>query len=169
MKKFKINSITIFSIIIFILIDQFTKLLAIKKLKDNLSFSIIPHIFELQYLENRGAAFGILQGQKYFFVIITVIFLAILFYIYNSIPGESKYVYLRIVMILFFSGAIGNFIDRIKNNYVVDFFYFTPVNFPIFNVADIYVTSGAFFLIVLVLFYYKEDDFAKIFSKKGEL
>ena len=69
-------------------------------------------------------------------------------------------------MILFVSGAIGNLIDRIVNNYVVDFFYFKLINFPIFNVADIYVTVAAFLFIFLCLFIYKEEDFEAIFPKK---
>ena len=64
---------------------------------------------------------------------------------------------------MFFSGAIGNFIDRVRQGYVVDFFYFSLINFPIFNVADIYVTAAAFLLIFLCLFYYKEEDFEQIF------
>lgn len=71
-----------------------------------------------------------------------------------------------IVLVLFISGAIGNFIDRITNQYVIDFLYFKLINFPIFNVADIYVTVAAFAMIFFVLFYYKEDDFDEIFPSK---
>ena len=62
-------------------------------------------------------------------------------------------------LLFFMAGAIGNFIDRITNQYVVDFFYFKLINFPIFNVADIYVTIAAVFMLFLGLFYYKEEDF----------
>ena len=61
------------------------------------------------------------------------------------------------------SGAFGNCIDRIRLNYVVDFLYFKLINFPIFNVADIYVTVAAFLLVILILIYYKEDDLERIF------
>ena len=60
-------------------------------------------------------------------------------------------------------GALGNFIDRVFRNYVVDFFYFKLIDFPVFNVADIYVTVAAFAMIILGLFYYKEEDYNKIF------
>ena len=63
------------------------------------------------------------------------------------------------ILLFFMAGAIGNFIDRIINQYVVDFFYFKLINFPIFNVADIYVTVAAVFMLFLGLFYYKEEDF----------
>ena len=56
------------------------------------------------------------------------------------------------------AGAVGNFIDRMSNGYVVDFFYFKLINFPVFNVADIYVTLSAVFLVILLLFKYKEED-----------
>ena len=64
---------------------------------------------------------------------------------------------------LILSGAFGNCIDRIRLNYVVDFLYFKLINFPIFNVADIYVTVAAFLLVILILIYYKEDDLERIF------
>ena len=70
------------------------------------------------------------------------------------------------ICLLFFAGAIGNFIDRVMRNYVVDFFYFSLIDFPIFNVADIYVTVAAFAMIFLGLFYYKEEDFNQIFPAK---
>ena len=66
------------------------------------------------------------------------------------------------------TGAIGNLIDRICQNYVVDFFYFKLIDFPIFNVADIYVTVAAIMFIVLCLFYYKEEDFELLFPDKGK-
>ena len=67
------------------------------------------------------------------------------------------------ICILFFAGALGNFIDRVFRNYVVDFFYFKLIDFPVFNVADIYVTVGTFILAFLLLFYYKEEDLDRIF------
>jgi signal peptidase II len=70
-----------------------------------------------------------------------------------------------VILIAFLAGAIGNCIDRVARGYVVDFFYFCLIDFPIFNVADIYVTLSAFFMLVLGLFYYKEDDFELVFSK----
>lgn len=169
MKKLKLNIIAVCTILVLLFLDQLTKALAVIHLKGNIPFPILKNIFVLQYLENRGAAFGILEGQKWFFVLITVIFLIALIYVYQIIPIETKFNFLRVILVLFVSGAIGNFIDRVKNNYVVDFFYFMPINFPIFNVADIYVTIGAFLLIISVLFYYKEEDFSKIFPKKEKL
>ena len=72
------------------------------------------------------------------------------------------------ILIFFAAGAIGNFIDRVSLNYVVDFLYFKLINFPIFNVADIYVTCSAFVIIVLGIFYYKDEDIDRIFPPKAK-
>ena len=67
---------------------------------------------------------------------------------------------------MLFAGGIGNFIDRIRLNYVIDFLYFSLIDFPIFNVEDIYVTLAAFAMILLGLFYYKDEDYDEIFPPK---
>lgn len=153
--------------VVLIVIDQMTKLMAIHGLMNQQPFVILDGIFELRYLENRGAAFGILQGKKAFFIIFTILVLAFIAYIYlKRIPDEKKFRLMDGICILFFAGALGNFIDRVFRNYVVDFFYFKLIDFPIFNVADIYVTVAAFAMIILGLFYYKEDDYNKIFPAK---
>ncbi|MDD6305593.1 MAG: signal peptidase II [Clostridiales bacterium] len=149
--------------------DQLTKYWAVSGLKDKDAFVLWNGVFELRYLENRGAAFGILQGQKWPLVIFTIVILAILIYVFlNKIPMGKKFFFLDLISILFFAGAIGNFIDRIAQDYVIDFFYFCLIDFPIFNVADIYVTVAAFLLIVLGFFYYKDEDWEKIFPAKHE-
>lgn len=153
--------------VVLIVIDQITKLMAIHGLMNQQPFVILDGILELHYLENRGAAFGILQGKKAFFIIFTILVLAFIAYIYlKRIPDKKKFRLLDGICILFFAGAVGNFIDRVFRNYVVDFFYFKLIDFPIFNVADIYVTVAAFAMIILGLFYYKEDDYNKIFPAK---
>ena len=153
---------------ILILVDQLTKLSAIHHLMGKDPLVLIDGVFELRYLENRGAAFGILQDKKLFFVIFTIIVLCLIIYVYlKRIPCEKKFIWMDLICILFVSGAVGNFIDRITKNYVVDFFYFKLINFPIFNVADIYVTVAAFAMIILGLFYYKEEDYNKIYAKRN--
>ena len=85
---------------------------------------------------------------------------------YYKIPWNKHFVWLKVILVLFVAGAIGNLIDRIFLNYVVDFFYFKLINFPIFNVADIYVTVAAILFIIFCLFYYKEEDFELLFPAK---
>ena len=155
-------------ILILIGIDQFTKHLAVLHLKDKPAYSIIEGVFELNYLENRGAAFGMLQNQKGFFILISCIVLIAICYILFKMPEDRKYNILHVLLVLIASGAIGNMIDRIRLEYVVDFFYFVLINFPIFNMADIYVSVACVLLAIVMLFVYQEEDldFLNIRQKK---
>ena len=153
------------SVVVLVCIDQFTKYLVVGHLKDRPAYVLIRNIFQLEYLENRGAAFGILQNQRVFFYISVLLITAAVIWFYSKVPMEKKYLPLRICAVLILSGAFGNCIDRIRLNYVVDFLYFKLINFPIFNVADIYVTVAAFLLVILILIYYKEDDLERIFHR----
>lgn len=168
-KKKKIYTIIDFIMILILIgIDQFTKHLAVLHLKDKPAYSIIDGVFELNYLENRGAAFGMLQNQKGFFILISCIVLIAICYILIKMPEDKKYNIMHILLVLIASGAIGNMIDRIRLEYVVDFFYFVLINFPIFNMADIYVSIACVLLAIVMLFVYKEEDldFLNIRQKK---
>ena len=150
--------------VLLILFDQFTKMLAVAHLMNQPSNVLIDGVFELRYLENRGSAFGMMQNKLIILIPVTVVVtLLILYLFFKKLPATRHFFWLNAVAVLFFAGAIGNFIDRVRQGYVVDFFYFSLINFPIFNVADIYVTAAAFLLIFLCLFYYKEEDFEQIF------
>ncbi|WP_310601499.1 signal peptidase II [Anaerosporobacter sp.] len=152
---------------ILVLLDQFTKHLAKSHLMGNNDIPIIDGVFRLQYLENRGAAFGILENKIGYFIIGTLIALGVLCYAYQKLPDTRRYLPMKILLIFISAGAIGNFIDRLFNNYVVDFFYFELINFPIFNVADCYVTVSSVIFLVLGIFYYKDEDFEFLKWKKG--
>ncbi len=138
--------------------DQLTKFLAVLFLKDQEPFVLWDGVFELHYLENRGAAFGMLQGGKAFFVLVGLLVLAMVIYLYRKMPTGVRFLPLRLVSLTILSGAIGNMIDRLRQSYVVDFFYFKLINFPIFNVADIYVTVGVAVLALLIFFYYTDGE-----------
>ena len=160
------NYITaLISVVVLVCIDQFTKYLVVGHLKDRPAYVLIRNIFQLEYLENRGAAFGILQNQRVFFYISVLLITAAVIWFYSKVPMERKYLPLRICAVLIVGGAFGNCIDRIRLHYVVDFFYFKLIDFPIFNVADIYVTVAAFLLVILILVYYKEEDLERIFHR----
>lgn len=150
--------ISLLCVLVGIIIDQYTKYLAVTHLQDA-PIPIIESVFELHYLENRGAAFGMLQNKQWFFLIITVVLLIFITKFYVGLPRTKRVLPLRITMIFITAGAIGNMIDRIRLNYVIDFLYFKLIDFPIFNVADIYVTVSTFFIAFLILFYYKETEF----------
>lgn len=154
--------LSIIIIVVGVVLDQFTKRLAVTHLQDA-PIPIIENVFELQYLENRGAAFGMMQNQQLFFVVIGVIMLVLFSYMYVKMPHTKRFVPLRACFVAITAGAIGNMIDRLALNYVIDFFYFKLIDFPIFNVADIYVTCATFALAFLIIFYYKEDEIDAIF------
>ncbi|MBQ9990583.1 MAG: signal peptidase II [Lachnospiraceae bacterium] len=143
---------------ILIALDQYTKHLAVINLKDRPAYVIIEGVFELNYLENRGAAFGMLQNQKVLFVFIACIILVAICYVLFKMPEGKRYIWLHVLLVMIASGAVGNMIDRVRLEYVVDFFYFVLINFPIFNVADIYVSVACVLLAIMILFYYKEQD-----------
>ena len=116
----------LFAFLLAVAADQFTKWLAVTYLKDQDPLIIIPGVFQFRYLENRGAAFGILQNRQIVFAV-----------------------------------------DRLARNYVVDFCYFNLIDFPIFNVADCYVVIGCILFGILILFYYKDQEFDWVLQKKG--
>ena len=152
--------IIMFAILVYI--DQITKNLAVTHLKDKPAFVLMDGVFELHYLENRGAAFGMLQNQKMLFVVIAVVMLAVIAYMLFKLPRTKHFIPLEILLVLVAAGAVGNLIDRVNLNYVVDFFYFKLIDFPIFNVADIYITCSCFVLVLLMFFYYSDEDMEQI-------
>ena len=184
-KTNKFMGLSVLTIIMLVILDQLTKFQAVVKLKNGSPFVIIDGVFELRYLENQSAAFGFdivsffqkifkikyftenpeafLTAKMVIFAIVTIVVVILLMIFYSHIPQTKRFLGINLILIFFVAGAIGNLIDRIVNNYVVDFFYFKLINFPIFNVADIYVTVAAFAMIILGLFYYKEEDYNKIF------
>lgn len=141
----------IFIIIAGIFLDRITKLWAIG-LKGKDEITIIKDLFAFEYLENRGAAFGIFQGKTFFLVIFTIIVLAIMVYMILKYMKKSRF--MAIALSLIISGAVGNLYDRVIYNYVVDFIlvhYKDMYYFPTFNVADILVCIGTFLLCIAIL------------------
>ena len=157
-KKTKYNLIGLATAVLLIALDQWTKVLAVKHLMNQQPLVIWDGVFELHYLENRGAAFGIMQGQQVFFLVIALVVLLAVVYLFCKMSKDAKFVPLRLIAIAVLAGAWGNMIDRVKLDYVVDFFYFRLIDFPIFNVADCYVVIACILFVVLILFYYKDDN-----------
>lgn len=172
MNKNKIFLFEIIAVVILVAIDFVTKQLAVKYLSNG-SFDIIPGVFSFTLLEggNSGAAFGMLQGGFWIFIVITIAVVALVIFMLRKLVYEKRYRFFHYALVLLLAGALGNFGDRvltmIKNghSYVIDFLYFELINFPIFNVADCYVTVAACAMIFLGIFYYKDDDFDKMLGK----
>ena len=144
----------------------FTKYMAVIKLKDQTPFVLIDGVFELRYLENRGAAFGMMQDMRFLLAAGAVIVCGLIVYLYLRMPEKRRYLPLRICAVLLCAGAAGNMIDRIRLGYVIDFFYFRLIDFPIFNVADCYVVAACIVFALLVLFYYREEEDFSFLSRE---
>ena len=144
-------------------IDQWTKSLAVAGLKGKEPFVIWKGVFELLYSENRGAAFGVLQGKHgFFFLVAACVFVAAL-YVTWKLPGEKKFVPLRICITLITAGAAGNLIDRVLYGYVIDFVEPTFMQFAVFIIADCAVTCGGIsFVLWLAVDLFRSGD-----GKKG--
>ena len=126
-------------ILLLTILDQGSKSLVLAQLKDQPDISLIPGVLQLRYLENRGMAFGFI-------------------YVYARIPKNRYYLPLSVTALVMVSGTLGNFIDRVCRGYVVDFIYFSLIDFPVFNIADMYVVCSGILLVMLVCFRYKNDE-----------
>ena len=165
----KIFLIDAIIIVLGIVFDQITKYLATAKLKNQPNFVIWEGVFELDYLENTGSAFGMFQGQRWLLLIVGVVFMALIVWLMLRLPEGKKFTLTHIILAFLVAGGIGNMIDRFALGYVVDFFSFVLINYPIFNVADIYVVCATIGLFIMFLFVFKEEDLDFLsFSRKKE-
>lgn len=160
--KNKLNRKTnIIFFIVFVLlafIDQISKYMAARILYDH-DIVLIPGVLELHYLENKGAAWGILQNQTWLLISITLVVLVVIVVAFLKLPATRQFNLLRFCLVLLAAGALGNFIDRIMNHYVIDFIYFSLINFPVFNIADCFVCISAALILYCILFKYKDEDY----------
>ncbi len=135
--------------VLIVAVDQAAKLLVICYLKPLGSVSVIPHLLDFTYLENKGAAFGMLENKRWLFIACTAValLLMIIFLIWKK--SDSKLLNFSLAFII--GGGIGNLIDRILYGYVVDFISlsFFP---PVCNIADYFVTAGTVMFIIYILF-----------------
>ncbi len=127
-----------------IALDQLTKWLAVVYLQGEASFPLWKDVLHFTFVKNEGAAFGMLSNQRWVFMIFsTVAIIGLAIYLFRF-PPKSRFVRISLAMII--GGGIGNMIDRIALGYVIDFIDFTLINFAVFNVADSFITVGAFML-----------------------
>ena len=141
-------------IILGLILDRLSKSYAINNFIEN------PYkgtLVNFTYLENRGAAFGILQDSRLFFIILTLLIVALLVYYFVK-NYKTSHKILNIALAMIISGAIGNFYDRLLQGYVVDFIEFAFVKFPVFNIADIFVTLGSFLMIIYLIFFEESEN-----------
>lgn len=151
-----------------IFFDQFTKYLALTKLKGEEAIVLIQGVLELDYLENRGSAFGMFQNQRVFLLASGFVFLAFILYFMLKIPIEKKYLLIHLCLTGILAGGIGNMIDRFRFGFVVDFISFVLIHFPIFNTADCYIVVSVILLMLEILFVLKDDDLSFLSFKKSK-
>lgn len=149
----------VIAFIAMVLADQISKYLAVEKLAPVGTYEFLPKVLNLTYAENTGAAFSMLQGKTVFLIVLP---LAVCLVIgYALVFKREKYIKHPLEewsLIMILSGALGNIIDRIFRGAVVDFFELKLFEFPIFNVADIFITVGAVLLFVYILFFSNEKE-----------
>ncbi len=170
------NTLVILDIVIIavlVFFDQLTKQWAVVRLKDNEGIELIKGVMKFYYLPygNTGAAFGILSGHRILFLCIALTVVVVIMFVLFRLPADGKFRILRIMLVLIAAGGVGNMIDRFRLSYVIDFIYFYLINFPIFNVADCYVTVATIVTALLIIFKYKEDDLKEleaVFKKKAQ-
>ena len=157
-------------VVMLIVIDQVSKLLVRQNLIEK-DIIVLKGIFRFTFVKNTGAAWGIFSrftNSTVFLSILSVLILAFVLFIYFRIPNISKYAPLQILLTLIVSGAIGNLIDRFTLKYVTDFLYFELINFPVFNIADCYITVACFLLLILLLTKYRNDELEFLSFKKKD-
>lgn len=152
----------VISFLILVLLDQLTKYLIDHNMKLYDSIPVIKDVFEIHYIRNPGAAWGIFKDQQIFFYICFILVFIIGWMLYIRCVKTGRFKDIQILLILIISGGAGNFIDRIRFQYVIDFLYFKLIDFPVFNIADCYVTIGFFLMIFLLIFKYKEEDIEEL-------
>lgn len=144
-----IYALYLLTIIVLVSADQFTKFLITSNFKEKIV--LVKDFFYINYVKNYGAGFSILQNQKYFLIAISLIAIVIIGYL--LVTAKKKESLNKICYLLIIGGSIGNLIDRLSLGYVIDFldFFIFGYDFPVFNLADCYITIGCFLLIISIL------------------
>lgn len=133
-------------------LDQWVKAWVYQNLRGQAPMVWIPNVFELTYVENTGAAFGMLAGKSWLFYVVTPLSLLLMGYILYRASRKKEDWPVRLSCLLIIAGALGNLIDRLARGFVVDMFYFKLINFAVFNVADAYIVIGVIVMAAMILF-----------------
>ena len=137
-------------IFIIAILDQAAKLFAAGLLPSVKTIPILESVFHLTYVENTGAGFGVFAGHTWILTALT--FLIIVFVVAYVTVKRPKNRTLLTSLTFMMGGAVGNLIDRVRIGFVIDFFDFTLIDFPVFNIADCFITVGAVIFAIYVIF-----------------
>ena len=146
-----------FIMAVLVVIDQITKYFARADLADG-DFVIWENVFCFSLRQNKGAAWSMLDGKVDFLTALSIVLLVIICYFYMKIPEGRKYDIIRFLALALGAGGLGNVIDRVRMGSVTDFLYIELIDFPVFNIADCYITFSVFIFILLAIFHYKDAD-----------
>ncbi len=158
--------LAILSFVLLVFIDQFSKYYITTSMKLYDAVPVVNNVLEIHYIQNRGAAWGLFENQQVLFCCCAIVACVIGAIFYVKCVKANQLKALRICIIMILAGAVGNLIDRIRFQYVIDFIYFKLIDFPVFNIADCYVTVGFIITIVIILFVYKDEDLEVLSFKK---
>ena len=137
------------TIVLLIVLDQLVKWAVVSNIKLGEVKGFVPSIMSLTYLQNTGAAFSILENQQWLFTIITLLVIGgAIWYLIKNIKGSF---WLISGLTLIIAGGLGNFIDRLRQGFVVDMFQVDFINFAVFNVADTYLTFGVLIMLLVII------------------
>ena len=145
---------TLFSIAIVVL-DQVTKYLTVANIELFADIPFIPGLLQLTYVRNTGAAFSSFEGQQWLFAIVFIVFTGAILYEYFKKPMPFSKLE-RWCIAAVYGGGLGNMIDRVRLGYVVDMIETTFIEFPVFNVADCFITCGCILMMVHLILFHKE-------------
>lgn len=147
---------TLLAIFAMVLVDQVVKYWAVISLAPVGSIPLIPDVLGLTYVENRGAAFSLLQNQIWLFVLLTAVVLCLITY---ALKRHMIQTFLgKVSLVVIAAGAVGNVIDRLFRGFVVDMIEIQLIRFPVFNIADIYVTVGVALFCIYIMFQHKDTN-----------
>ncbi len=167
--KIKIHIIPILIIGLLVALDQLTKFMVTSSFVLYESRPVIEDVFSFTYIHNTGIAWGMFKGKINILLIVTIGIVIFCSYLYHNIHDKEGFKIAKLCFVFIIAGGIGNMIDRIKLGYVVDFLSFDLINFPVFNVADIYVTVFTILLFIFIMFVYSDEQFeVMIGSKKNQ-
>ena len=138
-----------------VVVDQVTKLLVLANIPLFADIDVIPGLFHLTYVQNTGAAFSSFEGMRWLFVLLFAVLTVLILveYFKKRMPFSP---FERWCIAAIYGGGLGNIIDRVRLGYVVDMIEVDFMNFPVFNVADCFITCGCIALIVHMVFFNKE-------------
>ncbi|MBO4864751.1 MAG: signal peptidase II [Eubacterium sp.] len=148
----------IFATILLVAIDQLTKLYIVQNFELGEERQFIGDYLVITHIRNKGMAWSLLTGKTTLLLIVTCVICILLLFMYHNIIFYERYNVIRYLIMFIMGGAIGNLIDRVRLQYVVDFIYVKVINFPVFNFADICVTVSVIILMFLFIFKYKSED-----------